>query len=252
MWISSRELTVVGLVFLVLVGTGCVEHSLTEAMRLKKEPDVIALPPNEPLEGAVWRGGTASGSFLYYDRKARGLGDLVTVVLVESLSAEGTANTTLSKDSSISAQLSSDIGVTDMVQVAARKLLDAIGVVFTGTPLTSGQNMNVITSDNQTDFLGDGETSRSSKFNGIVTCQIVDVMPGGILRLRGTRKIVVNHESQLVSIEGIARRADISIDNRIASSQLANAKLTFDGLGVLDDKQRVPLVARVMDWLYPF
>ena len=96
------------------------------------------------------------------------------------------------------------------------------------------------------------ETSRETRFRGTVTCQIIDVLPGGIFHVYGRREILVNHEIQLVTIEGLVRRHDIGLNNRVPSSQLANAKLTFDGIGVIDDKQRPSLLARAMDWLYPF
>jgi flagellar L-ring protein precursor FlgH len=72
------------------------------------------------------------------------------------------------------------------------------------------------------------------------------------MHVRGRRYVVVNHEAQLISIEGLVRREDIGIDNKVASTALAEAQITYDGLGVLDDKQRPGLLARVLDWAYPF
>ena len=70
--------------------------------------------------------------------------------------------------------------------------------------------------------------------------------------VRGRRTIVVNHELQLLTVEGLVRRDDIGIDNTVASTALAEARLTLDGVGVIDDKQRPPLFARFLDWFYPF
>ena len=224
---------------------------MMEAMREEEEVDYDLLVAREPTDGAIWRGQTASGSFLYFDRKARGLGDLVTVQLVENISAQGTAGTSTDKSSSISATLNSDVGLTGLVTGAADFLLGLVGISGVGSP-APGTSVSFIEAANANDFAGDGETSRSSTFTGTVTCRVMEVIPGGLLRIRGKRRIVVNHELQLITISGLVRRADIGINNTVNSTQLASAHLTFDGLGVLDDKQRPPLMTRIMDWLYAF
>ena len=236
----------------LLGSTGCVEHALMEAFDPTDYPIPEATSPPPSQDGAIWRGDTASGSFLYFDRKARGVGDLVTVVMLENLSAAGSANTDLGRDSDISAKVTSDIGVTDVIQKIASEILDLFGVTFTGSGVPSGQELNVLESSTQTDYAGDGTTNRRSQFSGVVTCRIVEVLPGGVFHLYGKRKILVNHELQLVTVEGLVRRKDINLDNTVASTQIADAKLTFDGIGVIDDKQRPPLFARVIDWIYPF
>jgi flagellar L-ring protein precursor FlgH len=232
--------------------TGCVEHALIETIR----PHEVKLPPPGPpdvaTDGAIWKGGTHSGSFLSYDRKARGVGDLLTVMILEDLSAAGSANTTLDGSSSSSANLTSDIGFTNALQQGAETLFDAIGVTGGGGNAPSGTTVNVLGSNRESAFEGDGETNRKSQFRGIVTCQIVESLPGGIYRVYGRRQILVNHELQLVTIQGLVRRQDIGLDNRVASSQIADARLTFDGVGVIDDKQRPSALSRMMDLLYPF
>jgi flagellar L-ring protein precursor FlgH len=238
-------------VLVAFAATGCIEHALLEAISETEYPLPAAreLPP--PTDGAIWRGETRSGSFLQYDRKARGLGDLVTVEIFENLSAGGSANTTLDGSSALSADLTSDVGFTAALEAGMKWFFSLLGVTGGGnTP--AGQTVNVVDSNRSSEFSGDGETNRESRFRGTVTCQIVDVHPGGVFEIYGRREILVNHELQLVTIAGLVRRHDIGLDNRVVSGQLANAKLTFDGIGVIDDKQRPSLLSRAMDWLYPF
>ena len=249
---SRRRALALSLALLALAASGCVEHALIESIQ-PTQYDVTIPPPAPPQsEGAIWRGATASGSFLYYDRKTRGLGDLVTVVLSETLTASGSANTSLAKDSSLSADVTSDIGFTDLLQSAARSIFSWFGVNTTGAHAPAGTTVNVIDSNQGSGFKGDGTTNRASKMSGVVTCQVVEVLPGGVYHVYGRRKILVNHELQMITVDGLVRRADIGIDNTVSSQQLADVKLTFDGVGVIDDKQRPPLLARVFDWLYPF
>jgi flagellar L-ring protein precursor FlgH len=248
----SRLVRLLAALGVAWLATGCVEHALLESFDPTEYPRVVPAPAPPASEGAIWRGGTASGSFLYYDRKARGAGDLVTVVLAETLAASGSANTTLGKESSLGANLTSDVGFTDLVQDAFETVFGWIGVSPSGATIPAGGNVNVIESNQGSDFSGDGETARDARMRGTVTCQVVAELPGDVYHIYGRRKILVNHELQMITVDGLVRRADIGIDNTVLSTQLADVKLTFDGVGVIDDKQRVPLLARVFDWIYPF
>jgi flagellar L-ring protein precursor FlgH len=219
-------------------------------------PTVYELPPPaappDPTPGAIWVGGTSAGSFLYYDRKARGLGDLVTVVIQESINAQGSANTALDKASALSANASSDLGFVDALQDASGKLFDLLGFGTDRVTAAPGASLSAIEATQENSFEGDGSTRRSSTMTGTLTCRVVEALPGDVFRIQGRRQILVNHELQLVTVEGLVRRQDIAIDNTVSSTQLADVKLTFDGIGVIDDKQRPPLLGRALDWILPF
>ena len=237
---------------LTLSQSGCVEYALREAVRPTQfaEPPRVALAPASP--GAIWPGDTGAGSFLYFDRKARGLGDLVTVIVEESLAATGSASTELDKQSSISATATTDLGFTDALQDVSRGLFDLLGFGQTGTNAAAGGTLNALSSNQGTTFTGDGKTQRRSSMTGVLTCRVVELLGADLFRIQGKRQILVNHELQMITVEGLVRRQDIGIDNSVSSMQLADVKLTFDGIGVIDDKQRPPLVGRIFDWLMPF
>lgn len=236
---------------LALAGTGCVEHALRKENRT---PDYSELPrpaPRKPEDGSVLRGPSASGSLLFLDRKARGVGDLVTVIVMESMSAQGSANTTTDKTSKIDAKASSDIGWTQAMQGAARWFFGLLGVAAPGN-IAAGNELNVLETETTTEFEGDGETTREGSISAVVTCRIIDELEGNVYHIRGKRSLIVNHEKQILTVEGLVRREDISINNTVSSTALAEAQLGFDGFGVLDDKQRPSVMGRVMDWVYPF
>lgn len=236
--------------FLVL-STGCVEHAMLDQNRPGNYHGLPEPELAEPEPGAIWQGETSSGSFLFFDRKARGVGDLITVIIVEDFRATGSAETKLGKSTSINANLSSDIGVTDLFQKAAHWFFGLFGA-DPGPILPAGSNVNALQAEIGNDFDGDGETTREGSFQGIVTCRVLQALPRGVFHIRGRRSIIVNHEEQVLTVEGLVRREDIGINNTVLSSSLAEAKLAFDGLGVIDDKQRPSLVARMMDWIFPF
>lgn len=248
----SRFSTGCLLVALTLVQSACVENALRESRKPFDYGRAELPKPPGPGPGAIWPGETPSGSFLYYDSKARGVGDLVTVRIVESFLAEGSAETDLESKSEIGANLTSDVGFQEFVSQPIRTLLRAIGIDDPGRDVAAGSTLNVLESQNEQKFEGDGSTNRKGRFEAIVTCRVVDVLPGGVFHVRGRRAITVNHEVQYLTLEGLVRREDIGLDNSVASIKLADARLSYDGLGVIDDKQRPGVVARVLSWVYPF
>ena len=236
-----------------LLLAGCVENGLEQYFTPFDYDELppAAAPP--PAEGAVWRGASPSGSFLFFDQKARGLGDLVTVVIQENIQAEGRATTGLGRVGTISNNLSSDVGFTDIVAQAIKRVI-AIFVDDPGRNIdrSSGEEVNILESSNTSNFEGSGSTTRSGRLTGVITCRVVNVLPNNVFHIRGRRSLLVNHEEQFLTLEALVRQEDISINNTVSSIQLAEARLTMDGIGVIDDKQRPGWLARVLDWVYPF
>ena len=95
---------------LLVCGTACVENSIREG-REPMDYEAAEIPPAPPASpGSIWSGGTQSSSFMFFDEKARNVGDLVTVVIVEQTQAQGDARTETESERTINAQLSSDVG----------------------------------------------------------------------------------------------------------------------------------------------
>lgn len=249
---SSLAATCV-LALLAALATGCVENAIVQ-QRVPFEYGPLPAPePPGPTEGAIWPGDTRGGSFLFFDAKARGIGDLVTVRIEEDLAADSEANTSLDSESSQGLTLSSDVGFQALAERGAEKLLSLLGIGNDrSSPETpSGSSLNFLTAENASEFDGEGETDRRGTFTGIITCRVVNVLPGGVFHIQGRRQIIVNHEAQWITLEALVRQEDIGIDNAVPSTKLAEARLSFDGIGVIDDRQRPGWVARVLAWIYP-
>ena len=237
---------------LLVCGTACVENSIREG-REPMDYEAAEIPPAPPASpGSIWSGGTQSSSFMFFDEKARNVGDLVTVVIVEQTQAQGDARTETESERTINAQLSSDVGFQKLISSPIRGLMRIFGFDEPGTTREEGEGVNFVQAGMQNDFTGEGLTSRSGRFTGVVTCRVVGVLPNGILHIRGRRSVVVNHEAQYISLEGLVRQEDLTIENQVLSNSVAEMRLAYDGLGVLDDKQRPGWMARVIDWAYPF
>lgn len=245
------------LVRLVLLGalastTACVETSIREG-REPMDYEAVETPPGPPpTAGSIWSGASPSGSFMFFDEKARTIGDLVTVVIVEQTQAQGDARTETESERILNANLSSDVGFQKLISSPIRGLMRIFGFDEPGTTREEGEGVNFAQSRMQNDYTGEGLTSRSGRFTGVITCRVIGVLPNGILHIRGRRSVVVNHEAQYISLEGLVRQEDLTIENQVLSNSVAEMRLAYDGLGVLDDKQRPGWMSRVIDWIYPF
>jgi flagellar L-ring protein precursor FlgH len=101
-------------------------------------------------------------------------------------------------------------------------------------------------------FGGKGATSRADTLTGTLSAMVLEVLPNGDLRIEGHREVTVNSERQRMVLSGHVRRVDVDTKNTVLSSAIANAKIEYSGLGVVDDVQRPGWFTRILDWIYPF
>jgi flagellar L-ring protein precursor FlgH len=83
-----------------------------------------------------------------------------------------------------------------------------------------------------------------------MTARVVRVLPNGNLEIEGSREVVVNAENQRLILAGTIRAVDIAPDNTIRSTSIADAKIRFEGKGVVGQKQREGLITRLLHWLF--
>ncbi len=185
--------------------------------------------------GSIWKQGMAD---YYLDRRARNVGDIVTVKIIEESSASQEATTETGRSSNLDAALEDTFGLPDDYGMS--------------NFLSSGQSFSPTFKGNyKRDFQGGGTTVRKDKLVLTVTASIVEKLPGGNLRIEAKREIKVNREKQHLTLAGIIRPEDISAFNTIFSTQIAEAQIRYTGKGVLGDTQGPNWFARIMDWVWP-
>jgi flagellar L-ring protein FlgH len=170
--------------------------------------------------------------FFYADQKARRVGDVLTVRIVEAAEASNAADTGLSRKSSISARVDNFF--------TAKK--------FLGVPLSQ----NAVESSSENAHVGSGTTTREGKVTASMTAVVTQTLPNGNLVIKGVRAVGVNHEEQFITLTGIVRQEDIARNNTVLSSQIADAHITLTGAGVVDDKQKSGWGTWIFDWFWPF
>lgn len=151
---------------------------------------------------------------LFEDRRARRVGDIITIVLSEQTNASKTASTSTAKDSSV------DFGPVTL---------------FGKSPTRDGLNVLENSLDAGRDFNGEGDSTQSNSLTGNIAVTIVEVLPNGNLMIRGEKLLTLNQGSERIQLSGIIRSADVSTENTVLSTQVADAKIKYAGEGVLAD-----------------
>ncbi|HEX4136707.1 MAG TPA: flagellar basal body L-ring protein FlgH [Bryobacteraceae bacterium] len=186
--------------------------------------------PVEPSPGSLW---TPASRFtdVGSDLRAVQVNDLVTVVINEQASAVASGATQTSRVSSAAASISQLGGIKS----------------------PTGALANLLNTSNNTALNGSGTTSQSTSLTSTLSARVTHVLPNGYLVLEGSKDIQVNSEHQAVSIRGIIRTVDLSPDNVVASSQLAQMEIRIDGKGVVTDAVHRPnALYRFVLGLLPF
>ncbi len=224
---------------LVISLTGCATS--LESSRIQNEPFTISktyrTPPSEPVpsearSGSVWRGQLTS---LFSDQRARQIGDIVTIKIVEVSQASEKATTDTARKSETNAGISNFFGLETHPNGPWKN---------PATLVSAGMGKN--------DFSGSGETTRAGSLSATITARVMDVLPNGNLAIEGKREIYVNNEKKEILLQGIVRPRDIAYDNSILSTQVADAKVIYTGIGVVGEKQRPGWLARMLDFAWPF
>lgn len=180
--------------------------------------------------GTIWPGETL-GNNLYADKKARNVNDIVTILLDEASAGANTAKTNTSRDTSTAA------GISGIYQLGPDK------TILSKYEL-GGTSSNFLK--------GDGQTSRNGSLSGRITAKVIKMTVNGNMLIEGKRQLTVNEEDQYIIITGIIRPEDITSENIILSSNIADARIVYTGKGVVDDKMHPGWMTRVLDWVWPF
>ncbi|ADH87014.1 flagellar basal body L-ring protein FlgH [Desulfurivibrio alkaliphilus] len=184
-------------------------------------------PPETPAEGTIYNGNR--GLDLYRDNRAREVGDILLVRVVETSSGRKNATTIAERDSSINAGISSFFGLDNFV----------------------GERSSINAGIN-TDFEGRGRTSRDSDVTATISARVVDKTMEGNLVIRGYQEVRVNNETQFIILSGLVRPDDINASNSVNSDRIADARIEYSGKGLLADKQRPGWLSRAVQAIWPF
>ena len=178
---------------------------------------LAGLVPGQADADQLYGGGRWAG--VASDNKAQDVGDVVLVLILEAASSTNRVRNRSSKETAISGEL----GVGGIDEDA-------------GLRLRGG-------------YTGSGEAERSDRLVATMTAQVIEVLPNGDLLIEGRQSVAVNGEERIVAVRGRIRPLDISTDNTIVSSRLANAQIDYDGKGFVSRSAKPGLVNRIFSFL---
>lgn len=166
---------------------------------------------------------------LFEDRRARYVGDTLTVKITENTSASMKGNAKTERSSSISASV------------------DPV----TGLPVKSLENLSLgATSTNN--FSGKGEQAANNVFTGTLTATVIEVLPNGNLLVSGEKQLGIGHQTEYVRVSGVVNPAFVSIANEVDSAKIADARIEYKSAGSVSESQAMGWLARFFLSVLPF
>ncbi len=225
-------------VILLLAGlSGCIGAGSQQAQQLPERYTLPAPPRAAQIqpEGTIYA--ASSGLDLYADSRAKRVGDIVLVRIVETSKANKEANTKTERTSTTTGGISSLFGLETWLADNNHRFSPSL------TELQASLT---------NDFEGKAKTDRKSNVTATISARVIDITTDGNLNIRGYQEVKVNDETQHIILSGIIRPQDVSQDNSVLSTHVADARIEYSGQGTLGDKQRPGWLARALDSVWPF
>ncbi|MGB0127017.1 MAG: flagellar basal body L-ring protein FlgH [Rhodocyclaceae bacterium] len=170
--------------------------------------------------GAIFQAGYVRP--LFEDRRARYVGDTLTVQLAEKTQASKKASTSADRDQTLALSVPTVIGV----------------------PGKSFQGVDVEAS-NKNKFAGKGDSAANNDFTGTITVTVIEVLPNGNLLVSGEKQLSINQGDEFIRFSGVVNPNNVTGSNTVQSTQVADARIEYKADGVIDS-------AQVMGWLSKF
>ncbi|MGL4209144.1 MAG: flagellar basal body L-ring protein FlgH [Candidatus Adiutrix sp.] len=231
----------------VFLATGCAER-ISQPSPLSNQEAALRNPPvdtyPEPAlktEGSLFSDDARMD--LFSDLKARRVGDIITINIVENSRASKTANTNTGRSNSVNAQTNAFLGYENPSNIPT------IGSIFDRINFNSAIGIDA---NYRSSFSGQGTTNRNENMTARMSARVIQVLPNGNLVIRGSQEIMVNNEKQYITVQGVVRQTDVSSDNTVLSTYLADARIDYTGQGDLSRKQREGWLSRALDVIWPF
>ena len=188
-------------------------------------PPDMAVPA--VANGAIFQAGYSRP--LFEDRRARNIGDTLTVNIVENTSADKKSNTTTNRSSD------NNFGVTNVSGLPGKS--------FLGAGLAANSDFK---------FSGDGETASNNVFTGTITVTVIEVYPNGNLLVSGEKQVGINHASEFIRLSGVVNPVYMTPTNSINSVQIADARIEYRGNGQIENAQQMGWMSRFFMNVLPF
>lgn len=182
---------------------------------------------------SLWK--EASSQSLVADKRARAVGDLLTILVQESNSVTKDNSTSTAKKSGVDASIASFL----------------YGPAASGL-LTKGGQYPAMKFNSSQDFSGGGKINNTENMTTRIAVRVIDVLPNGNLVLEGSRQTSFAGETQDAILRGVVRGEDVAANNTVFSYNVADATIRFVSKGTITDSQKKGWFTRTWEKISPF
>mgnify|MGYP000851812984 FL=1 len=179
-------------------------------------PDALAA--RLAATGSIYQAGNSRT--LFEDRRARYVGDTITVTITENTSAATKSATDVSRTGSISASSGPNVNLP-------------------------GKSLYELKGSSSNTAAGKGDAAANNVFTGTITVTVIEVLANGNLLVSGEKQVAIGHGQEYIRLSGIVNPYFVNAANTIASSQIADARIEYKESGAISE-------AQVMGWLARF
>jgi flagellar L-ring protein precursor FlgH len=167
---------------------------------------------------------------LLEDRRARSVGDIITVNLVERTSAQKNANASTDRTSNLSG---------------------GISAINSKLPLSGLSGLSA-EAGTKSAFEGKGAAAANNAFSGTITVTVIDVLANGNLLVSGEKMLTINQGNEFIRFSGVVNANNISASNTVQSTQVADARIEYRGSGFVEEANNAGWLHRVFNAINPF
>lgn len=195
--------------------------------------------PQQPQNGSLYQPGAMT---LFDDSRAHRIGDIITINLDESMTANKKDEAKYDKSNS------QDYGIRTPLSITAPG--GVIGGIVGGIgDATAGLGVGY---GSEGSFSGKSDVKQNSSLNGSISVTVVEVIPNGNLMIRGEKWITIHEGDEVVQFAGIIRPDDIQPDNTISSQKVADVRLVYKDVGMSGDTARAGVATEWLNRYWPF
>jgi flagellar L-ring protein precursor FlgH len=201
------------------------------------QPVALPMPRPQPevrQANSLWRPGSRA---FFKDQRAANIGDILTVNIDIADEAKLANQTQRTRSSSESAGLNSFLGYEASLSQILPEAVNPASLVDAGADSTS---------------TGTGTSNRKETIKLTVAAIVTQNLPNGNLVITGRQEVRVNYELRVLTISGVVRPEDITSDNTIRHTQIAEARISYGGKGQLSDLQQPRYGQQIFDIVFPF
>jgi flagellar L-ring protein precursor FlgH len=193
----------------------------------------LALHAGDAGADSLWKDATCRP--MAADKKARAVGDILTILIQENNGATRQNNTTTSKKASVNAA------------VASLLYSPSVSGLLTKKGTLPAMNYTA-----DTEFNGGGSINNAETITAQMAVRVVDVLPNGNMVIEGTLRTSFSGEKQDAVVRGTVRPDDIAANNTLLSYNIADATIQFLSKGTITDAQKKGWFTKFWDKLSPF